>query len=107
MAVDWAYPGIGALGVELVCLVCGTLGLFETPMEDAKALESLDFDGYVATTSIAIGVTSTILLTTGFLATEKGSRAFEEMVGHPLAKILSQLAVVQPFLLDLGDEALQ
>ena len=43
----------------------------------------------------------------GALSSEEGVHAMESSLGHKLNDILEQWATIQPFLLDLGDEALK
>lgn len=43
----------------------------------------------------------------GAFSSEEGTKSVEVMIGFELDGILEQWSTVQPFLLDLGDEALQ
>ena len=48
-----------------------------------------------------------VLVSVNLLGTAEGVAFTEAALGHTLADILAQWATLQPFLLDLGDEALQ
>ena len=52
-------------------------------------------------------VTWAIFMGAGAFSTGEGVRSIESVIGFKLDDILEQWAIVQPFLLDLGDEALQ
>ncbi|MEZ4558691.1 MAG: hypothetical protein R2851_21765 [Caldilineaceae bacterium] len=62
--------------------------------------------GYAATASLAIGVGWATLMGGRALQSEDGRRAVETRIGADLKVVLEQWALVQPFLLDLGEEAL-
>ncbi len=40
------------------------------------------------------------------MSTDEGARSIASVIGAPLDDVLAQWAAIQPFLLDLGDEAL-
>ena len=62
--------------------------------------------GYAATASLAIGVAWATLMGGRTLLTEDGRQTIESTIGVELAVILEHWALVQPFLLDLGEETL-
>jgi hypothetical protein len=47
-----------------------------------------------------------MLMSSVVLPTDEGVRTIESSIGYKLDDILAQWAQIQPFLLDLGDEAL-
>jgi hypothetical protein len=47
VAIDWAFVGLGAVGMELVPLVQAGLGFFEIDLAQAQDLEDIAFDGYL------------------------------------------------------------
>jgi hypothetical protein len=48
-----------------------------------------------------------MIMSSAVLPTEEGVRGIESAIGYKLDNILEQWAEIQPFLLDLGDEALR
>ena len=124
-AIDWAGVGIGAIGEDLATLVSISLQYLEVDVADVAELDRIAFEGYAnglrdAGASIAEGTlrfgyaaAASLLLgvggTGGWLAwllrDADHQKQAEGMIGHPIAEILAQWRGLQPYLLDLGDEA--
>lgn len=48
VAVDWAFTGQGALGVEVHCLTAVGIAFFDVELAQAQALDEIVFAGYLA-----------------------------------------------------------
>jgi hypothetical protein len=125
VAIDWSYTGYGKVGQEIGLTTGTSLFFMEVPATRAKELDEAVFSGYCAGLREAgwegdlrlarFGYTVTAALTsgvafatiiTGLLATPEDIATGEAIVGHPIDEQLAQWGVLEPFLLDLGDEAL-
>ena len=126
VAVDWAMFGYGGVGEEIGITAALALAWLEVDGALARDLDRFIFDsyvegladagwhgdlrlvrfGYAATASLAIGVGWATLMGGRALQSEDGRRAVETRIGADLKVVLEQWALVQPFLLDLGEEAL-
>jgi hypothetical protein len=123
VAIDWSYAGFGGVGEESGTLTRVSLNWLEVPAAQAKALDQIVFEGYLAgvheagwhgdprlvrfgyATTVALGVTWLLFMLEGLQKTENVS-LFESIVGHPIDDQIAQVAELQSFFLDLGDEAL-
>jgi Phosphotransferase enzyme family len=123
IAIDWAIVGTGAIGEEIVSLVTISLQFLEVDMDKARDLDAIVFDGYLtglqdvgwhgdvcrvrfgfaATAALFMGVGGAGVWLRGILADE-GAIA-EKVFGYPVDYVLDQFALLQTYLLDLGDEA--
>lgn len=125
VALDWPYAGLGGVGQEIAVTTAVALWFLEVSAENARAFDQAVFAaymeglrdvgwggdqrlvrfGYTATAALAFG------LVFGVTAANAGqdpdaAAAAEAAFGHPIDVIMEQWAVMEPFLLDLGDEAL-
>lgn len=127
VAIDWSMLGYGQVGADIGILTALSLSWMEVAGEHARELDRIVFDGYVtglrdagwqgdprlarfgyaATAALAIGVAGAVVPAALFWPNEESARDQEEIIGHHRDAIHDQQAIVQPFLLDLGDEALQ
>ncbi len=125
VAIDWSAFGVGAVGAEIGVLTAVTLSWLDVAGEQARELDQIIFDsyltglhdmgwqgdprlarfGYTATAALVVGVAGAIISSALFWSTEEQVRNYEAIVGYNQDEILYQLAMVEPFLLDLGDEA--
>lgn len=126
IAIDWAYIGYGGVGQDVGLTTAINLSWMEVASHLAKELDCVIFEsyldglhdagwqgdvrlarfGYTATAAMVTGVCYAIAAGT-MLATPEGIAMQATIVGQPFDEIVEQWAVTQPFLLDLGDEALQ
>jgi hypothetical protein len=125
VAVDWSYSGIGAVGVEISLTVASTLRWMEVEASQARVLDQAVFDGYLEGLRAAgwqgderlarFGYTASAALFAGlghlgvfllFLLDEQKWPEAEQILGHPVNDFFAQYAELQPFLLDLGEEAM-
>ncbi|MDQ6740351.1 MAG: aminoglycoside phosphotransferase family protein, partial [Actinomycetota bacterium] len=123
VVIDWAYAGIGALGVDLSLLVPSPFFRMEADVaglpDHAKAVFSAYIDGlrnagfrgdertvrfaYAASTALR-----TVFFAPTVTAVDPAARAAEEQRwGLPTEEILDRRAALTVFLLDLADEALE
>jgi hypothetical protein len=127
VAIDWSYLGYGGVGEEVGITTAITLSWMEVAGDQARELDRVIFAAYLAGLRdmgwhgdprlARFGYTTTAALVTGvgwasmagalIWPNEKAGRDFETVIGHSQDEILDQWALVHPFLLDLGDEALQ
>jgi len=127
VAIDWSMLGYGEVGADIGILTALSLSFMEVSGEHAHELDRVTFDGYLAglrdagwrgdpnvvrfgytaTAALAIGLAGTIIFAALVWSDEESARGLEEILGHPRDAVHDQQAIVQPFLLDLGDEALQ
>jgi hypothetical protein len=126
VACDWSYVGTGHLGQEIATTTAIDLMFLEVPSERALELDEAVFAGYcdglrdagwqgdlrlprlgyAATAALQSGVAFTGMISAG-CQTPEGLALGETILGHPRTAIADQLADTLPFLLDLGDEALE
>ena len=125
IAVDWAMAGTGRLGEDLAVLTGVSLQFLDVPMSDHVEFEAAVIDGYVSglrelgwtgrETTLRSGYKAALSLFMGVAAagiwysgvSAQGDLALaERIIGHPADEIAEQWAEMQPYLLDLGEEAL-
>ncbi|MBP6440226.1 MAG: hypothetical protein KA259_01365 [Caldilineaceae bacterium] len=127
VAIDWSMIGYGGIGAEIGITTAVGLLLLEVAGDQAKEFDQITFSsyaaglrdagwqgdarlarfGYTATAALVAGAAWAIIAGVISLATAEGRRDTELNIGHKLDDIFEQWATTQPFLLDLGDEALQ
>jgi hypothetical protein len=125
VAIDWQKPGPGKVGQEIAMTTAGNLFFVEVAAARAKELDDVIFTGYCTGLReagwhgdlqlVRFGYAVTAALTFGVAFTFKAARSLyqngparlEAVFGLPINDILGQWEVIQPFLLDLGDEALE
>lgn len=126
VAFDWEIFGSGHLGEEVAPMVVVALQLLDVPMARARDLEDAVLEGYVSglrdagwsgdRETVRLGYTITASLFMGVggagawfmsLANEDGAATAERILGRPVSEIAHQWSRLQPYLLDLGDEALR
>ncbi len=126
VAIDWATAGLGRVGEEAGMSTANNLFWLEVPIEQAGALDHATFTAYVTGLREAgwpgdpqlarLGYTVNAAMTIGLalpffalsmLQTPDGATVVEQIWGHPLDALVKAWAQVQPFLLGLGEEALQ
>lgn len=122
VAVDWAFPGIGAVGEELASLFCATLIYAEVDMADARELDKLVFEGYLAGLSdagwtgdprlvrLGFSAASAMIFVLGytvFMIPESLFPALEDTFGMPMAALIPLWAMCNRTTLELADEARQ
>ncbi|MCB9078619.1 MAG: phosphotransferase [Anaerolineaceae bacterium] len=124
VAIDWALVGTGFLGEEIATLVTVSLQFFDVDITEAKTLEAIAIEGYLAglqdvgwrgdahITRFGFTAAASLFMGVGavgmwlpILLEEETSRSVEKVFGHPLESILARFAALQDYLLDLGDEA--
>ena len=125
VAIDWVGVGRGTVGEDLAGLVAISLQFLDVDAVDAGELDRVAFAGYVAglrdvgatiderqvrfgyaaTASLMIGVGGAAGWLAWLVADAERVRQAEEAIGHPIDRILGQWRLLQPMLLDLGDEA--
>jgi hypothetical protein len=125
-AVDWSMFGYGRVGQETGITTAVSLVWVEFDGSQAKELDQLIFEsyinglqdvgwhgdirlarfGYSITAALSMGLSWLTFMGTA-LSSDEGVRGIESDFGHPIEEILAQWATVLPFLLDLGDEAIQ
>ena len=125
VAIDWAGVGMGVVGEDLATLVSISLQFLEVDAGDAAQLDRIAFEGYLAglrdvgaviderTVRFGFAAAAHLLMgvggTGGWLAwlveEEDRPRVAEGIIGRPIDEILAQWRGLQPYLLDLGDEA--
>jgi hypothetical protein len=116
----------GKIGQEVGTTMAVSLEFLEVPVNRAQELDEAIFEGYCAGLRNAglpddlrqaarFGYTVTAALNNavafavfvaGELETPSGRAIAEKIIGHPFDEIMEQWSILQPFLLDLGDEAL-
>ena len=125
VAIDWSMLGYGGVGEEVGITTSVALSFLEVAGDQAQEMDQITFASYVAGLREAgwqgdvrlarFGYTTTAALVTGvafamfmsqLVSTPEGIRFIESVIGHELDIVLKQWALIEPFLLDLGDEAL-
>jgi hypothetical protein len=124
VAIDWEIVGTGAIGEEIATLVGVSLQFLEFPMSQAHELDAIVFESYIsglrdagwtgdeclvrfgfaATAALFIGVGAAGIFLKAFLS-DDGEAICEKIFGCTLKYLADQYAVLQDYLLDLGDEA--
>ncbi len=127
VALDWSYLGYGEVGADIAALTAVDLLWMDVAGERARELDGVIFDsylarlrdvgwqgdprlarfGYTACAALAFGVAGAIVFGTLVWPDEESAQGLVTIIGHSRDAILDQQAIVQPFLLDLGEEALQ
>jgi hypothetical protein len=127
VAIDWSMVGYGGVGEDVGITIGIGLSWLEVAGDQAREMDQIIFDayveglrdagwqgdvhlarfGYTLTASLVIGVAWPIFMGALAFATDDGVRSMEATIGYQLNDILEQWATIQPFLLDLGDEALR
>ncbi|HEX9988054.1 MAG TPA: hypothetical protein VGE45_06185 [Chloroflexia bacterium] len=122
VAIDWAYLGWAAVGTDIGDLFAPSFGLFGVQLENPAAFDKVIFENYmkglqetgwqgdrrlVRFTFAAFAALKYGCLTLGLVDVAKGGKhpLVEHFAGHSLEEYLDRLAVLLPYLLDLGDEA--
>jgi hypothetical protein len=126
VAIDWSMIGYGGVGEEIGITTAVGLSFLEVPADQANQMDQVTFNAYVAglrdadwqgdvrlarfgyttTASLVTGVAWAIIMGVLGLSSDEEVRSLETSIGYKLDDILEQWALIQPFLLDLGDEAL-
>jgi hypothetical protein len=124
VAIDWQVIGTGALGEDIVPLVCVSLQFMDVPMSKAHSLEKMVFSSYLdglldsgcrfddREVRFAFAATATLMLGLGGLLwldhfLDPGQHTMvERNIGQPLEIIKANFAELQSYLLALGEEAL-
>ena len=123
-AIDWQMTGRGHLGEEPAVLLAVSLQFLDVPSAQIAALERVVLDGYVdglravgwhgdaATVRFGFAIAASLLLGVGGAGAwftwirHTGTPIVERIVGRPVDDIATQWSELQPYLLDLGEEAL-
>jgi hypothetical protein len=122
VAIDWAFVGHGAMGVEISLLVWVSLLEFEVEPDDAMRLEQSIVEGYLdglkevgisespATVLFGCHVNAALLCcmlpdALTFALTESRHAEWEQEYGHPIAEIVERSAAVTYLLLERLDAA--
>ena len=123
-AFDWQMIGMGHLGEEPAALLAVSLQMLDVPIAEVGSLERVVLDGYVeglrdvgwdgetATVRFGFAIAASLLMGVGgagiwfTTASQDGEAMIERMVGRSIADIAAQWSAMQPYLLDLGEEAL-
>ena len=125
VAVDWAMAGAGHLGEDLAIFMGVPLQFLDVAMDEQVEFEAAVIDGYLAglrlagwtgdETVLRIGYKAALSLLMGVavagiwfraLSDPAGAGFAEHVIGRSEAEIAEQWARFQPYLLDLGEEAL-
>jgi hypothetical protein len=123
VAIDWAFVGIGAVGEEINPLVWASLTFFEIEPEEARALDPIVFEEYLAglreagwqgdAGQVRFGYAASAALRYGMpllwgvaAALDESSHAsWEHQFGRPMREIMERMAAVTYLLLNLAEEA--
>jgi hypothetical protein len=123
VAIDWSYAGLGSVGEEVGLLTRISLAWMDAPASQAKALSDFVFDGYLIglrdagwqgdvhlvrfgyAITVAMGI-GWLLFMMDLLQDANNVPIAESVIGHPVDDQIAQLAELQPFYLDMGDEAI-
>ena len=125
VAVDWAFTGTGAVGVDVSLTMAASLRWMEVEASQAHALDQAVFAGYLDGLRAAgwqgeeqlarFGYTANAALFVGLghiglflprLLDETTWSNTEHIIGHPIEQVFAQYAELQPFLLEVGEEAI-
>ncbi len=124
VGIDWSMLGPGAIGEELAPFVGISLQFLDVPAADAQELDRVAFEGYLAGLTdsgwrgdprlVRFGYTAALALFLG-IGCLWGGREYwlnaawrhwlEQGLGRPFDDMLHELALLQTFLLDRGEEA--
>jgi len=125
-AVDWAVLGTGAIGEEIATTFSVTLQFLDCDAQDVELLDKFIYEGYLAGLRDAGWSGKSELVRFGFTASaalfmalggagawlpalmdEKEVQEIEDYLGHPIEKVVHQWSMMQAYLLNLADEALE
>lgn len=125
VGVDWAMAGTGRLGEDLAVLTGVSLQFLDVPMSDRAVFEAAVIEGYSAglrasgwtgsEAVLRVGYKAALSLLMGVAAAgiwyeamaDPGRKHFaEHIIGRSVHDIAAQWSELQPYLLDLGEEAL-
>jgi hypothetical protein len=122
-AIDWQMLGTGHLGEEPAAMLAVSLQFLDVPSADIPAFEQVVLEGYVEGLRDAgwrgdpslvrhgFAITASLLLGVGGAGAwftwirHSGTDTVERIVGRPADDIAAQWSELQPYLLDLGEEA--
>ena len=122
--IDWQMAGVGHLGEEPAALLAVSLQFLDVPSARIGDLERTVLAGYVeglreagwrgdaATVRLGFAIAASLLLGVGGAGCwftwirHVGTSTVERIVGRPIDDIATQWSELQPYLLDLGEEAL-
>jgi hypothetical protein len=121
VAVDWTYVGIGAVGEDLGALIHASLSFSEVSMAEARALETICFEGYLKGLRdagwhgdprlVRLGYAAGAAMCFGIgyvgleLPPEDAYPWIEQAFGLPIDEFRILVAELRRFELDLADEA--
>lgn len=125
VAIDWAGVGHGAVGEDLAGLFAISLQFLDLDIDGAIELDRIAFAGYLlglrdegariderqvrfgfaAAASLLIGVGGAAGWLNWLVEDAGHVELAEGSIGHPIDRILAQWRLLEPILLDLGDEA--
>jgi hypothetical protein len=123
-AIDWQMVGAGHLGEEPAAMLAVSLQFLDVPSADIAAFEQVVLGGYVdglrdagwrgdpASVRLGFAIAASMLLGVGgagawfVLVSNSGTAVLESIIGRPVEAIAAQWSELQPYLLDLGEEAL-
>ena len=123
VAIDWAWPGPGAVGEEMVPLVQATVGFGGIGLDQARTLDHIVSEGYLDglrdtgwrgdPREVRLGFTAGTMRNTfgpipyvlATLRDEKQYAFWEGVFGRPLEEVLDEWSQLTYFVLDLLAEA--
>jgi hypothetical protein len=123
-AIDWQMMGTGHLGEEPAAMLAVSLQFLDVPSAQIPAFERVVLSGYVDglrdagwrgdpdSVRLGFAIAASLLLGVGGAGgwftwvSHTGSAMLERIVGRPVDDIAAQWSEIQPYFLDLGEEAL-
>ena len=123
VAIDWAFAGLGPLGVEIAALVWVTLAFMEVEAKRAGDLERIVFINYLDglrdvgwkddprhirfafTAAIALRRLGTLGYTFDYFVDESLYPAVQQLTGHSVEEVADQFVEAGQFIENLADEA--
>ena len=124
VAIDWAFIGISSIGEDLASLVVSTVTWFGVPPSQLTELEQVTFEGYLRglketgwrgdPQAVRLGYTAYTALQFGLSLSrlpellaldEPGKLRVEELMGHPIEKVIDNMVAVRQFIRDRANEA--
>jgi Phosphotransferase enzyme family len=124
VAIDWQIAGIGHLGEEPAALFAVSLQMLDVSSVDIRAFEEIVLDGYIeglrdagwdgdpAAVRLGFAIAASLMIGVGgaglwfLMVSPDGGALAERIIGRPGEDITAQWSQLQPYLLDLGEEAL-
>lgn len=124
LAIDWQMVGTGHLGEDPAAMFAVSLQFLDVPSKDIPAFERIVLGGHVAglwdagwrgdpeVVRLGFAIAASLLIGVGgaglwfTIVSANGAAVLERIVGRPVEEILAQWSELQPYLLDLGEEAL-